>query len=386
MRRTHSCNTTGLPMHERRFGMLQFERKRFDGHRQLPHTSITFVGTDPSGGERRDVIRIRGQHQLRSLLDARQEICVTHQVRDAQLGQAGLPGAEQLTRSSQLEVAAGDLETIVGLADHLEAFARKLRQGAAIEQHAGAGLRSATYTTAKLMELREAHAFGVLDDHQRGVRHVHADFDDGRGDEELNLPRLEGEHRLIFLRRRHATVHEADLHFRQRFRELSGGVFGGLRGHFVGLFDERADLVNLPPLATGSGDSRDDLARRSSGTTTVLIGVRPGGSSSITEMSRSAYSVMARVRGIGVAVMTIWMRRATFLAALLLQPQALLHAEPVLFVDDDQRELREVDAFLKQGVVPTMMRTSPEAMASSALRRTFAGCEPETRATGRFSG
>ena len=36
----------------------------------------------------------------------------------------------------------------------------------------------------------------------------------------------------------------------------------------------------------------------------VTIGLRPGGSSSMTETSRSPYNVMASVRGIGVAVMT----------------------------------------------------------------------------------
>ena len=39
---------------------------------------------------------------------------------------------------------------------------------------------------------------------------------------------------------------------------------------------------------------------------TVVIGVRPGGSSSITDTSRSAYAVIASVRGIGVAVMMSW--------------------------------------------------------------------------------
>ena len=43
--------------------------------------------------------------------------------------------------------------------------------------------------------------------------------------------------------------------------------------------------------------------RRVSGIATVVTGVRPGGSSSITEVSRSAYAVIASVRGIGVAVM-----------------------------------------------------------------------------------
>ena len=37
--------------------------------------------------------------------------------------------------------------------------------------------------------------------------------------------------------------------------------------------------------------------------TKVATGVRPGGSSSMIERSRSAYFVCASVRGIGVAVM-----------------------------------------------------------------------------------
>ena len=44
-------------------------------------------------------------------------------------------------------------------------------------------------------------------------------------------------------------------------------------------------------------------SRRFSGSATVFTGVRPGGSSSMIETSRSAYAVIASVRGIGVAVM-----------------------------------------------------------------------------------
>ena len=44
-------------------------------------------------------------------------------------------------------------------------------------------------------------------------------------------------------------------------------------------------------------------SRRVSASATVFTGVRPGGSSSMIDTSRSAYAVMAKVRGIGVAVM-----------------------------------------------------------------------------------
>ncbi len=47
-------------------------------------------------------------------------------------------------------------------------------------------------------------------------------------------------------------------------------------------------------------------SRREVGSARVWIGLRPGGISSITEVSRSPYTLIARVRGIGVAVRVSW--------------------------------------------------------------------------------
>ena len=43
-------------------------------------------------------------------------------------------------------------------------------------------VRAASHAAAQLVQLREAHALGVFDDHERGVRHVDTHFDDGGGD------------------------------------------------------------------------------------------------------------------------------------------------------------------------------------------------------------
>src|SRR5207245_724370 len=100
-------------------------------------------------------------------------------------------------RPAEFRIAASTLEAVVRLAYGLQSLPRQLRQRRAIEQHASAGVRSATNSPAKLVKLGEAHAFGVLYDHQRRIGYVHADLDNGRGDEKLDLPRLEREHRLI---------------------------------------------------------------------------------------------------------------------------------------------------------------------------------------------
>ncbi len=50
------------------------------------------------------------------------------------------------------------------------------------------------HPAAKLVELGEAEAIGLLHDHDRGVRDVDADLDDRRRDEDVDLSRLEARH------------------------------------------------------------------------------------------------------------------------------------------------------------------------------------------------
>ena len=94
------------------------------------------------------------------------------------------------------------------LVNHLEACACGLRERLVVEEDREALLRAASDTPAKLVQLREPHALGVLDDNKRGVWHVHADLDDGGRDEELDLARLEVRHDLRLLGGLHAAVHE----------------------------------------------------------------------------------------------------------------------------------------------------------------------------------
>ena len=84
-----------------------------------------------------------------------------------------------------------------------------------------------------------------------------------------------------------------------------------------------------------------------SGTTLVWIGARPAGSSASTEVSRSPKTVIATVRGIGVAVIT---RTCGRRAGLVGERGPLLDAEAVLLVDDHEAEVGELHRVLEQGV------------------------------------
>src|SRR6185503_11917112 len=74
----------------------------------------------PAMGQRLDGGKILFQKGFRNGLHRREQVGVAHQVGDSQIRQARLTGAEQLARTPQFEIAPGDFEAIVGLADGLE--------------------------------------------------------------------------------------------------------------------------------------------------------------------------------------------------------------------------------------------------------------------------
>jgi len=64
---------------------------------------------------------------------------------------------------------------------------------------------------AKLVELGEAEALGVFDDHDGGVGDVDADFHDGGGDENLRFVFAETLHDFFFFVAGEAAVQQAKL-------------------------------------------------------------------------------------------------------------------------------------------------------------------------------
>src|SRR5215470_6564112 len=99
------------------------------------------------------------------------------------------------------------------------------------------------------MQLRQAEALCVFDQHDRGVRHVYADLDHGRRHQNLNLIRAECPHYAFFLGGLHLSVQQADVEFRE---DLLAQVLVHLgrvpQIELFGLLDDRIDDVNLAAL------------------------------------------------------------------------------------------------------------------------------------------
>src|SRR6266542_2471431 len=153
-----------------------------------------------------------------------QNLLVAHDVGDAERGDARLAGAHHLARASNLQILLGDFEAVRGLFHYL-------------------------HPPAQLMQLRQAEALGVFDQHDRGVRHVHADLDHGRSHQNLNLIRAERPHYALFLGGLHLSVQQADVEFRE---DLLAEVLVHLgrvpQIELFGLLDDRINDVSLAAL------------------------------------------------------------------------------------------------------------------------------------------
>ena len=190
---------------------------------------------------------------------------------------------------------------------------------------------------AELVELAEAVAVGAVDEDGVGERDVEAVFDDGGGDEHVVLVVHEGEHDAFQLGFGHLAVAHDDAR--------GGDEFLDARGDFVDGFDAVVDEVDLAAAFELKLDGRaDDL----------LVELGDHGLNRHAVFGRrfdDAHVAQADQRHV---------QRArdgrgrhgehVDLLAHLFQALLVAHAEALLFVDDEQAEVLELDVFGEQAV------------------------------------
>src|SRR5258708_696909 len=134
---------------------------------------------------------------------------------------------------------------IVGERKGFEAGACFVGHADRADENAVGFLRAAANASAKLMQLRQAEALGMLDDHYGGVGNIDADFDYGGGDEDLDFIFVEALHDIVFFFAGETAVQQAEAqlgkHFaRQAFVLVDGGFQLELR-----FFDDGIDDVGV---------------------------------------------------------------------------------------------------------------------------------------------
>src|SRR5499433_1196058 len=190
-------------------------------------------------GEELRISRHEGEGLASRLL---QHGAVAQEIRDAELRKTRLARAEEIARAAQLEVGLRDAKAIVRRRHGVDAAARLLGSRSR-EEDAVALPRSPPHPATKLMQLREAEALGMLDEHHGGVGHVDADLNDRGGDEEVEGTILELAHHALLLGEAEPPVQESHSSLR---KDLALEALGHLRG--------RAEIGNLGLLHQGIHD------------------------------------------------------------------------------------------------------------------------------------
>ena len=138
-----------------------------------------------------------------------EEVGVEEEVGEVEVGAAGLGGADELAHATEFEVFFGDFEARGVFGHGLEAGDGVV--GGLVGEEDAVGLFvAAADAAAELVELGEAEAVGVLDNHDSGVGDVDADFDDGGGDEDVDEALAEAFHDVLAGFAGETAVDEAD--------------------------------------------------------------------------------------------------------------------------------------------------------------------------------
>ncbi len=205
------------------------------------------------------------------------------------------------------------------------------------------------------MELGNAEPVGVFDDHDRGLGHVHPDFDHRGGDQHVEhaCPKVGHDHFL--LARTHLAVEKADMQVGQLPLLQPGGLLGDRCGlDPVRTLDQRAHYERT---MTGGHLGPDPFER----CRLVHRGTGPVGGDrgsarrklvdgGHVEIAKDDHGRRARDRSGGHHQQVGVGPRAVFAPALGFEPGPLLHPEPVLLVDDNCPERLESDLVGQQGV------------------------------------
>ena len=178
-----------------------------------------------------------------------QQLSVAGNVGDLQVEcDTALLGSFQVARSPQFQVSFGNLEAIVGLYHDFQPPARIFGELVAGNQYAIGLVGPPSYTPSQLVQLRQAKPFGILDDHHRSVRHIHAHLDDRGRHHDLRLVAKKTLHLFLLLRRFHLAMHLADAAVRKSFTDMQVPFFQVFDVHLFALLNQRIDDVDLPSL------------------------------------------------------------------------------------------------------------------------------------------
>src|SRR4029079_2659185 len=164
--------------------------------------------------------RIGGKNHASVVARRRQQRLKARHLGDAKPRRAALPRAQNLAATAQVMILLGDEKAVLGVLHHLQALAGRLAKRGLVEQHAEALARASADAPAQLMQLRQAEAFGMLDDHDVGVGYVDADLDHRSRYENFQPAVGERLHGGVLGLVLHAAMQQPDIFLAEKLRQM----------------------------------------------------------------------------------------------------------------------------------------------------------------------
>ncbi len=276
-----------------------------------------------------------------------QEGGVAKEVGHAELGQPRLARAEELTGAAELKVDLGDAEAVLGGHQGVDALPGLLGEVPGVEQDAVGLPGTAADAPTQLVELGQAEALGVLDQHDRSVGHVDADLDHGGRDEEVDLAGLEPAHDGLLVLDAQSAVQEAHAEIGEDVAgEMASHVGSRFEIHGLRLLDQgihdvdlaaflhllAQELVDLGPLALRAGHRLHRSPARRQLVEHAHVEIAVQGEGQRPRNGRRRHHQQVRVLALG------------------LELGALGHSEAVLLIHHDQAQPAELHRFLHERV------------------------------------
>src|SRR6185312_8778300 len=137
-----------------------------------------------------------------------EQIFIPFQVSEAQHGQAALARAQEFAGTAQLQIAARYFKAIGVLKNYLEPLACGCGERLLIHQYAYTTGCASSDASAQLVQLCKAHAFCMLDHHQRRIGHIHTHFDHCCRYEEMDFTSRKCFHYMGFFLKWKPAMHQ----------------------------------------------------------------------------------------------------------------------------------------------------------------------------------
>src|SRR5579875_3431316 len=230
------------------------------------------------------------------------------------------------------------------------------------------------------MQLGKSEALGMLDDHDRRLRNIDADLDDGCRDQYLRRTLRESGHRFILVTAFHPAVNEADS-AAEDVSQMGKALLRGSNVKLLAFLNERADPEGAGAPREGALQPLDQLVHA----------IERQGAGVNRPPSRGLFAQIGNIHvaEIGQHQAARDGRRGhdenVGRLALIAEGETLMDAETMLFIDNGKTEIAKGNAFLKQGMGPdhNVNRSIGKTSKYLLARRAFAAASQKRKAQPR---